>query len=119
VVRLRDGEAFKQLCFASIPHPGFADSYDTADSFGTADSHDIADSYVAAAHVAASYVAASYVAAAHEPATNHAPLRRRRWRRRLLRPANTAGPGSQAMDPRRGPAGVRARRVLTSCRPRT
>jgi hypothetical protein len=108
MVRLRDGEAFQRLCCASIPHTGFAASYDIVGSLDIADSDELAADEPAAhepaAHEPAAHEPAAHEPAAHEPATNHAPLWRRRWRRRLLRLADAAVPGVQAMDPQRGPA---------------
>jgi len=96
MVRCRDGESFKHLSFASIPHTGFAASYDIVGS------HDIADSHEPGTHESDTHEPGTHEPATHEPATDEPgtdepatdePLRRR-WRRsRLLSLANAGGPG--------------------------
>jgi hypothetical protein len=102
MVRLCDGEAFKHLSFPSIPHTGFAASYDVVRSLDVAASYDAAHEPDSAAYYDAD-ASASYDAAAHEPANNHAPLRGWWWRRRLLKAGRCCGTGSKAMDLLRGP----------------
>ena len=101
MVRFRDGESFKHLSFASIPHTSFAASYDIVGSHDIADSHE-PDSHEPATHEPATHEPATDEPATHEPATDEPgtdepgtdePLRRR-WRRsRLLSLANAGGPG--------------------------